>query len=379
MKKNIVLTSFLFGIFLNVDAQTEIVYSTGPYVYTCNGSQIATISPNRELTALEKADAKAQLLTGSLSHLGITVSDIIEEASSAYNCHAYAWHLTEGNSNNVWINQYRNGNDNLSKYWSDGCFIEAAESQAEKIFYYSGDHSAVKSAYTGKYESKWGQFPVVRHTPTQVPYNYPDNRRYYKKFQCSSPISGTYTQAGSTQTLHSSGNGSNYCGYTGGTVTINLQNISGASYSWAGAITGTGRTKSYTPASVQGFSTTVTRTVSGCQQSATFNFNVTYDIGGCVISYDDDTVSISSEDSLLLRASAPLPQPTGIAETLPAPAKNAALQMRVFDLTGKTVSRNISALPAGIYVIRTVNPNTGEVKTEKILKRQETSGFQIDN
>jgi hypothetical protein len=180
MKRNIISMLFLFGIHLYTEAQ--ISYETGSPVYTCNGGSIATLIANRELTTAEKADLRAQLLSGSLSYLGIAASDIIEEASSLYNCHAYTWHLTEGNTNKVWINQTQNESENLSKYWSDGCFIEVLETDATKIFYYNGDHSAVKStSYSGKYESKWGQFPLVRHHPIQVPYNYPNARKYYIK------------------------------------------------------------------------------------------------------------------------------------------------------------------------------------------------------
>ncbi len=182
----------MFTVSLYLEAQ--IYYSTGPTVYTCRGGQIATIIPNRELNTNEKASALASLINpnGQFYYLGITASDIISEASSTYNCHAYAWHLREGNTNKVWINNTYGYSDfegclattnNLDTYWSNtlGCFIEVLESQAEKIHYYCGDHSAVKSYVEGKYDSKWGQFPVVRHSPNQVPYSHPDRRKYYAK------------------------------------------------------------------------------------------------------------------------------------------------------------------------------------------------------
>ncbi|MDR1259269.1 MAG: hypothetical protein LBK65_08350 [Tannerellaceae bacterium] len=107
----------------------------------------------------------------------------MDEASKKYNCHAYAWHLTEGNANKVWINA-GTGNNNLSQYWNTnvGCFVQVSEgsSSMKKIHYYDGDHSAVKSTtFSGKYESKWGQLPLVGHYPSQVPYTNPSNRRYY--------------------------------------------------------------------------------------------------------------------------------------------------------------------------------------------------------
>jgi hypothetical protein len=136
-----------------------------------------------EYTTAQKASIRSSVLT-EYAPIGITAADILDEASVAYNCHAYAWHLTEERTNRVLIYQTENGSANLNKYWSgtNPCFIECTEASAEKIFYYAGDHSAVKSTVSGKYESKWGQYPLVRHSPTQVPDIYIGaSRRYYKR------------------------------------------------------------------------------------------------------------------------------------------------------------------------------------------------------
>jgi hypothetical protein len=147
------------------------------------------LSPNSDLSAYQKAAMRAELLDSNNSQFGwlnIQASDIIGEGTYSYNCHAYAWHLTEGNTNQIWINRGTGGSDesNLSKYWDTnaGCFVQVdSESFADKIYYYTGDHSAIKSIVSGKYESKWGDYPLVRHTPTQVPYTSPGNRKYYIK------------------------------------------------------------------------------------------------------------------------------------------------------------------------------------------------------
>ena len=91
--------------------------------------------------------------TDTIVVLGLTPSDIIAPSTITYNCHAYAWHLIEGNSEKVWI---INIDHNLDTYWSSdyGCFEECTESEAEKILYVCGDHSAVPSTVAGKYESK---------------------------------------------------------------------------------------------------------------------------------------------------------------------------------------------------------------------------------
>jgi hypothetical protein len=182
MKKILLFSVIWISACLFSNAQT---YSTGPTVYTCKNGSIATLQANRELNASELAAVDYALFNsnGELYYLGIQPSDIISGATSYYNCHAYAWHLTEGYTNQVWINQTNvNETANLNKYWDPnvGCFTEvSSEVVAEKIFYYSGDHSAVKSSVSGKYESKWGKMYVIRHSPTQVPYTSPANRKYF--------------------------------------------------------------------------------------------------------------------------------------------------------------------------------------------------------
>ena len=95
--------------------------------------------------------------------------NVLAPASKKYNCHSYTWNLSEGGTEKVWMNQYDSfNNPNISKYWTDNSYIETTENEAEKIFYYNGDHSAIKSqTVAGKYESKWGVAPLMRHDPTQ--------------------------------------------------------------------------------------------------------------------------------------------------------------------------------------------------------------------
>lgn len=142
-----------------------------------------------DFTPSQKATIKAQTLA---QHQNAT---FLADATQTYNCHGYAWHLTEGNSNVVWINQYdRNSNPNVYKYWTDGSFIQVCnESDADKIHYYNGDHSAVYSGVVnGKYESKWGQNIRIRHDPTDVPSIY---NAQYRKYYASTNVSGATSRA----------------------------------------------------------------------------------------------------------------------------------------------------------------------------------------
>ncbi len=107
---------------------------------------------------------------------------IVENPTSEYNCHSWAWHLSEGSANKVWINKEdNNGIPNLSKYWNDGSFIEVSSNDdARNIHYYDGDHSADKYSST-EYKSKWGYGCLVIHTPDNVPSIYLGGKRYYEK------------------------------------------------------------------------------------------------------------------------------------------------------------------------------------------------------
>lgn len=117
--------------------------------------------------------------------------EVLGDATLAYNCHAYAWHVSEG-GDSVWIND-----QNQHVYWQDGSYIEVPESLATKVSY-SGDHSAVRVNNT-EYISKWGAWPLVKHSPTNTPIEYgqyiygiPD--KFYKKNVLS--ISGSSVVCG---------------------------------------------------------------------------------------------------------------------------------------------------------------------------------------
>lgn len=110
---------------------------------------------------------------------------MISSATTSYNCHSYAWNMSEGGPT-CWLN----ANDGLAYHWADGSYIETL-SDVEKIYYYDGDHSAVKSKYyPGKYESKWGAAPLMRHDPEYGPAEYNmSRRRFYKKnLEISGPL-----------------------------------------------------------------------------------------------------------------------------------------------------------------------------------------------
>lgn len=109
---------------------------------------------------------------------GITVTD---NATSDYNCHGWAWHVSEGGSR-YWINDLTiSDNPNLSKYWTDGSYIQLQNSDDQEKIYYNGyeKHSAIYYDAT-YYESKWGYCHRVIHTPNNLPDQWKsDNKIYY--------------------------------------------------------------------------------------------------------------------------------------------------------------------------------------------------------
>jgi hypothetical protein len=184
-------------------------------VYTCKSGPVSALTfAEFSQSQINSANQQTQSQYG---YLGIT---IIGDASAQYNCHSYAWHLREGNTNKVWINNastdlgtcYDNIH-NIDRYWTDGCFIQICnESEADKVHYYCGDHSAAASTTNpGYWESKWGQLSVVRHTRTGVPYRQPSSVNYYASTKITR--TGTYI-----------------C--PGGTNVFSVKNITGATYSW---------------------------------------------------------------------------------------------------------------------------------------------------
>ncbi|MBE6263628.1 MAG: hypothetical protein E7104_06695 [Prevotella sp.] len=106
----------------------------------------------------------------------------LDDASKEYNCHSYAWNISDGGSLKCWINQDFMGEPNLAKYWTDDYYSETTEQNAVKVFYYNkaSDHSAIVSpTVAGMYESKWGAAPLMRHAPNYGPYPYMNQRKYY--------------------------------------------------------------------------------------------------------------------------------------------------------------------------------------------------------
>ncbi|MBN2769190.1 MAG: hypothetical protein JXR90_00690, partial [Spirochaetes bacterium] len=114
-------------------------------------------------------------------------------ATYNYNCHGYAWHVSEGGSQ-VWIglSGYDEDPEDVEDiYWTDGSYTETTEPYASKISYYADNHSAIQTSTQGIYRSKWGYTCLMQHARDYGPAAYQMGyRKYYKLWP---EINGTFT------------------------------------------------------------------------------------------------------------------------------------------------------------------------------------------
>lgn len=120
-------------------------------------------------------------------------------ASGIYNCHAFAWHVSEGGSE-CWISatddgliDFYNHNitptdipSNLNEYWSNNGGYHNSSNKAVKAKAYYGsqwywdsqygfwnnlkDHSAIVDTNMDYFVSKWGKLPKYKHKIADCPY-----------------------------------------------------------------------------------------------------------------------------------------------------------------------------------------------------------------
>lgn len=168
---------YILLIVITLISSTFICTGQTVFLYTPNGTKVYAF------VLEEMSQSDITYFTNKYRN-EFPYAEVLANASSKYNCHSYAWNLTDYGSQICWLNQWNDDwSENLSKYWTDGSYVQTTEADAQKIFYYEGDHSAIKSkTHQGKYESKWGAMPLMRHAPNYGPTLYSmQYRRYYKK------------------------------------------------------------------------------------------------------------------------------------------------------------------------------------------------------
>lgn len=161
--RNLIFTLSLMLIAITGYSQGTLQTPMGQTVYVENGSDDAY------WLALWEADGAKRISDNKW--------DAVRKgpATSHYNCHSFAWYVTEGGgTTNRWMKQnLDNGNSNLSKYWTNDAYSSTSYvADHEKIFYSTGDHSAITTATTGKVRSKWGCLPLYEHSVDSCPYDH---------------------------------------------------------------------------------------------------------------------------------------------------------------------------------------------------------------
>lgn len=112
----------------------------------------------------------------------------LSSSTSSYNCHSYAWYMSDRSSSSpCWINRdcfNENDSYNLEKFWTNDYYHEISyHPQAPKLYFEDVDHSIVYEPdpnYPGlDFVSKWGDGPKMRHSLFDCPYPGMANGRYF--------------------------------------------------------------------------------------------------------------------------------------------------------------------------------------------------------
>ncbi|MCF0069261.1 T9SS C-terminal target domain-containing protein [Dyadobacter sp. CY261] len=142
-------------------------------VFTPNGVQLppaaVTVYPNASPnTNVELQAAQISVMNGLYG----PSCEVIGNYSRQYNCHGYAWHVSTG-GNQVVILAPDGG---VTPYVGGGnpSYVQGnySGSQGKMRVRYTGDHSAVTTYQAGKFISKFGPGPLVKHNPGDVPPGY---------------------------------------------------------------------------------------------------------------------------------------------------------------------------------------------------------------
>ena len=108
---------------------------------------------------------------------------VVSEATRKYNCHGYAWHMSDGYaSDSVWIGVDNEFDEN--NYWEDDSYIEVSSGTTSGIRVAYDESTANHSAVVydaSHYISKWGPWPLVIHDPNEVPYDVTQPKKFFRK------------------------------------------------------------------------------------------------------------------------------------------------------------------------------------------------------
>ncbi len=165
------------GLVVFILLLNQHLFSGDTYVYTPEGRPVPA-DINQEMSSEQIAECHRYIQEEWIEPEGLNAVRI-GDASNKYNCHGYAWSLSEGNKK-VWIGTDEDP-DVETYYWTDGAwsndgqpsYFSSSESAAAHAWYSDpgDDHSVrkIQNSYPctisgGRdYVSKWGYYGLYQH------------------------------------------------------------------------------------------------------------------------------------------------------------------------------------------------------------------------
>ena len=186
MKKISCLLIFYLVISFSIKGQCDIrMYD----IYTPKGSPVVTFLMCE--SSIEKRKSLDQYYAQRYPNaVQIKTYDLCS-STRKFNCHGYAWLRVEQNIDR-WIGTGWSDDvvdpENISI--SDSSYTEVSqETYPGKVFWASGDHTAITTEQQGIFISKWNEWPLMKHAWNYSPFG-SNNLKYYQKASPSPSISG---------------------------------------------------------------------------------------------------------------------------------------------------------------------------------------------
>ena len=197
--------------------------------------------PNK-VNSTMKTDMSTNEISAIQKYAAVTYNaTVISAPSVLYNCHSFAWYLSELGNIICWMGKETTTAEDI--YWNYECgYIEVpTEAEASKVSYSLDDHSAVTTHTLGIVRSKWGEDYLYEHPIGDGPFNRMDSRKYYKLRVDIAPENSnvpcynqtkTFTSPslnliGATYTWSCSGNLETYSGQDTNTYTVRVNSTAG--------------------------------------------------------------------------------------------------------------------------------------------------------
>lgn len=178
--------TILGALSFRINEATEKRAQNSYVVRTPNGSIVGDTGVNPE----QRTSAEIQQITAEFA-AAYPKATVISPATSTYNCHAYAWHMSEGGAA-VWMGFTTNP---TSIYWTDGSYNSTScRGKGLKVSYENDNHSAITTDIAGIFISKWGTGPLMKHSMDYCPYNSSALKYYIRNLPSQDYITGVYIQ-----------------------------------------------------------------------------------------------------------------------------------------------------------------------------------------